>query len=258
MTVFFLLVVAGLLLVPDNAFAWGPLTHMYLANEILSFSPLIPAGVYALLRKYKQDFLYGNLMADSIIGKKYLSKKKNPHSWGVGFSLLESAQTNHQKAFTYGYLCHLAADTVAHDILTRDKRNFGHSFYEMKADSLVDKSMWFQGALIEKSVQSRNDMFMEKFLHSFLFSFKTNKRIFKGFYALTFLPHERMSDFIDNRLSMVTTAPDREMIENLREEALDRILDILQNGKDSPVLGEDPSCHMPPRRFLKTFRSTFI
>jgi len=258
MIVLISLVVAGILFVPDNAFAWGPLTHMYLANEILSFSPLIPAGIYALLRQYKQDFLYGNLMADSIIGKKYLSKNKNPHSWEVGLSLLDSAETSHQKAFAYGYLSHLAADTVAHDILTKDTRNFGHSFYEMKADSLVDKSLWFQGAMIEKTVQRRNDLFMEKFLNSFLFSFKTNKRIFKGFYALTFLPHERMSDFIDNRLSLVAI-PDREMIEGLREESLDRILDVLQNGKDSPVFEEDPSCQsMPPRRFLKNFRSTFI
>lgn len=258
MIVFILLLLTGLLFVPDNAFAWGPLTHMYLANEVLSFSPLIPAGIYALLRKYKQDFLYGNLMADSIIGKKYLSKEKNPHSWEVGLALLESAETDHQKAFTYGYLSHLAADTVAHDILTRDTRNFSHSFYELKADSLVDRSLWFQGAMIEKAVQRRNDYFMEKFLNSFLFSFKTNKRIFKSFYALTFLPGERLSDFIDNRLGMVT-APDRDMIEGLRDESLDRILDVLQNGKDSPVLDEDPSCQMmPPRRFLKTFRSTFI
>lgn len=257
MIIFIALFAAGLLFIPENVFAWGPLTHVYLANEILSFSPLIPAGVYALIRKYKQDYLYGNIMADSIIGKQYLSRKKNPHSWEVGMSLLDSATTDHQKAFTYGYLSHLAADTVAHDILTKDTRNFSHSFYEMKADSLVDKSMWFQGAMIEKAVQKRNDIFMEKFLNSVLFSFKTNKRIFKGFYALTFFPHRRMSDFIDNRLGMVT-APDRELIETLREESLDRILDVLQNGKDSPVLDANPSCQKPPRRFLKAFNSTFI
>ncbi|MGE5892959.1 MAG: zinc dependent phospholipase C family protein [bacterium] len=254
MIVFFLLFLCGLVFIPLSAFAWGPLTHMYLANEVMAFSPLIPAGVYAVMRKFKQDFLYGNVMADIVIGKKYMAKEKNTHSWEVGLSLLENAHYQHQKAFSYGYLSHLAADTVAHDILTKHKRNFGHTFYELKADSIVDKSYWFQAAQIDKSIQKRNDLFMERSLERFLFSFKTNKRIFKGMFMLSFLHHERLSDFIDNKLTLIP-APDRKMIEELREESIDRILDVLQKGKNSLVLKEDPRCVMRPRRFLKTRRT---
>jgi len=41
---FFVLFLFGLILVPSFAFAWGPLTHMYLGNEIYSYAPLIPAA----------------------------------------------------------------------------------------------------------------------------------------------------------------------------------------------------------------------
>jgi hypothetical protein len=251
--ILFFLFLLGLVFVPSSAFAWGPLTHMFLGNEILSFSPLLPAGIYAVIRRYKQDFLYGNLMADIIIGKKYIAEEKNTHSWKVGLSLLEGARNQQQKAFALGYLSHLAADTVAHDILTRDKRNLGHTFYEIKADSIVDKSYWFQAIAIDKSVQKRNDLFMEKSLERFMFSFKTNKRIFKSMFMLSLLPHERMSDFIDRNLPLILS-PDRDRIEVLHEESIDRILDVLNHGDKSEVLKENPCCVTPPRRLPKLRR----
>ena len=78
MKTFKLLVVVSFLLLPSLAFAWGPLTHIYLGSEIVSLGSLLPAGVYALIRKYRHDFLYGNLMADIIIGKNFSLKTKIP------------------------------------------------------------------------------------------------------------------------------------------------------------------------------------
>ncbi|GBE00383.1 hypothetical protein BMS3Abin07_02434 [bacterium BMS3Abin07] len=250
MTVFFFLLLAGFFFIPASAYAWGPLTHMFLGNEILSFAPLLPAGVYSIIRKYRQDFLYGNLMADIIIGKKYMPREKNSHSWAVGMSLIESSCNSQQKAFSLGYLSHLAADTVAHGILTEHKRNIGHTFYEIKADSIVDKSYWFQAVAIDKVVQKRNDIFMERSLERFLFSFKTNKRIFKGMFLLSLLNNERMSDFIDNN-AYVKSVPDRKKIELLHEISIDRIIDVLNNGKNSSVMKDSPRCRKLPRRFNK-------
>ena len=42
---FIILLVLGFALIPSSGFAWGPLTHMYLGNEIFSYGPLIPAGI---------------------------------------------------------------------------------------------------------------------------------------------------------------------------------------------------------------------
>ena len=247
MTVFFLLFLTGLIFIPSSVFAWGPLSHIYFGSEIMALSPLIPAGVYSIIKKYKQDFLYGNLMADIIIGKKYMPRENNSHSWKVGMSLLESSTKQQQKAFSYGYLSHLAADTVAHRILTKNRRNLGHTFYEMKADSIVDKSHWFQAIAIDRRIQKRNDVFLERSLDRFVFSFKTNKRIFQGVFMLSFFSNERMSDFIDSRIS-TKYVPDRKLIEDLHEKSIDRIIDVLNKGEKSSVLKESPRCKVTPRR----------
>ncbi len=228
--VFILLLILGFTLVPSLSFAWGPMTHMYLGNEIFAYAPLIPAGIFSLLRTYRQDYLYGNLMADSILGKKYLPVDKSSHSWDVGIRLLEQAHAWPEKAFAYGYLSHLAADTVAHGILTEDTKNIEHAWLEMKADSMINKAYWLQSVSFSKAVQQRNDLFLENTLDRYLFSFKTNKRIYKSMVFLSVLIRERKRGI------------DRELIVQLHDESITRILDLLQNGTDAPVLDISPMC----------------
>lgn len=225
---FFTVFIAGIVLIPSVSFAWGPLTHMYLGSEIFSFAPLIPAGIFALLKKHRQDFLYGNLMADTIIGKKYLPEDKSSHSWDVGLRLLDHAGTWPEKAFAYGYLSHLAADTVAHETLTEDKQNAGHAWAEMKADSMINKIYWVQSVSFSKAVQQRNDRFLSNSLDRFVFSFKTNKRIYKGLVFLSLLNKKRRRGV------------DAGFIAQLHDESLARILDLLQNGTDASVLTKSP------------------
>ncbi len=225
---FIILLAAGFILVPSFAFAWGPLTHMYLGNELLSCAPLLPAGIFALLKKHKQDYLYGNLMADMILGKKYLPEDKSSHSWDVGLKLLDQAKTWPERAFAYGYLGHLAADTVAHETLTDEMGNMGHTWIEMKADSLIDKSYWLQTVMISKAVRKRSDLLLENALDSYLFSFKTNKRIYKSMVFLSFLNKKRKRGV------------DKEFIQELHDESLARMLDLLQNGTESAVLNKNP------------------
>lgn len=224
----FILLFIGLLLIPDVVFAWGPLTHIYLGSEIYSYAPLIPAGIMSLLRRYRQDFIYGNLMADMILGKKYLPEDKSSHSWEVGLNLLKQAKKGSEKAFVYGYLSHLAADTVAHEALTEDKWNIGHAWIEMKADSLINKAYWLESLTINRAVQIRNDKFLEETLDSYIFSFKTNKRIYKGMVFLSVLNKKR------------TRGIDKELVKSLHDESILSILDLLQKGKDSFVIQKNP------------------
>ncbi len=222
------MVLIGVVFVPSLAFAWGPLTHCYLANELLSYAPLIPAGVLSLMKKYRQDFLYGNVMADMILGKKFLSDDKCSHSWDVALKLLKQARTGPEKSFVYGYLSHLAADTVAHETLTEDKWNMGHTWIELKADSIIDKAYWLQTVTISRAVQKRNDRFLEGSLDSFVFSFKTNKKIYKGIVFLSFLNKKRKRGV------------DAAYIHTLHYESIARMLDILENGKKASVLNKRP------------------
>jgi hypothetical protein len=246
-----IILVISFLLVPAAAFAWGPLTHIYLGNELFSLGALLPAGILEVIRRYRKDFLYGNIMADIIIGKKYLPDDKCSHSWEVGFDLLRAAGTLQQKSFVYGYLSHLAADTVAHHSYTADKKNIGHTFLEMKADSIIDKKYWFQAMSIDRKTQMRNDLFLEQALDRFLFSFKTNKRIFKGMVFFSFINQEKVGDFIDRRL--ITSLPDRDSIEVLHQESLDKMIDLLQNFESSEVLTSHPSGFVHKGKFAKAF-----
>lgn len=225
---FFLVLLAGFILVPSIVFAWGPLTHMYLGSQILSCAPLIPAGILALIKKHKQDFLYGNIMADTILGKKYLPDDKSSHSWEVAFKLLEQAKSWPERAFTYGYLSHLAADTVAHETLTEERGNMGHTWIELKADSLIDKTYWIQTMTISKSVRKRSNLLLENSLDRYVFSFKTNRRIYQSIVFFSFLNKKR-------RFGV-----DRALIHELHEESIARMVDLLQNGTDSEVLARNP------------------
>jgi hypothetical protein len=225
---FILLLVSGIIFIPSFAFAWGPMTHMYLGNELLSCASLLPAGIYALLKKHKQDFLYGNIMADMILGKKYLPDDKSSHSWDVGMKLLDQAKTWPERAFAYGYLSHLAADTVAHETLTDELGNVEHTWTELKADSIIDKSYWLQTVTISKAVRKRSDLLLENSLDSYIFSIRTNKRIYKSMVFLMFLNKKRRRGV------------DRALIHDLHEESIARMIDLLKNGTGSEVLDKSP------------------
>jgi hypothetical protein len=251
MKLFKLVLIASFILVPSIALAWGPLTHIYLGNELFSLGALLPAGLVEIIRRYRKDFLYGTLMADIIIGKKYMPETKSSHNWDVAFDLLSSARSDQQKAFVYGYMSHLAADTVAHNMYIIDRKNVGHTFMEMKADSIIDKRYWFQAIAIDKKIQIRNDLFLESSLERFIFSFKTNKRIFKSLIFFSGMNQQRIGDFIDKRL--VTTMPVKEEIEQLHEESLDRIIDLFQNWESAAVVKVNPSGTVYKGKLIKAF-----
>jgi hypothetical protein len=182
-------IVLSLVLLPSLAEAWGPLTHVYLANQVLDLGiAAVPAGVFSILKKYRKDFLYGNISADIIFGKRFQRLKKNSHSWEIAWRLFETAETDRQRAFAYGYLTHLCADTVAHN-LRYPVLPFNHPILEIRSDSLVDKRYRKILKTLDKPMQRRHDRFLEKTLESVFFSFKTNRRIFKSFLVLSKLPN---------------------------------------------------------------------
>ncbi len=260
MKIFKLLIIISFLLIPSYAFAWGPLTHIYLGSEILSLASILPAGLYELLRRYKDDFLYGNLMADIILAKKFLPYNRNSHSWDVAFELMDAVETQQQKAFVYGYISHLASDTVAHEKLTSGKRHIGHTVFELKSDSLVGRKYWFRAVSINRKVRRRNDTFLESTLESPFLSVRTNKRIYQGMILLTYLTPKKMNDFIDKNL-FLPDMPNSRKIKGLHKDSLERILDILTKGECSDVIGKDPVSHMETRgigKLLKGFYNVNI
>ena len=256
MKAFKLLLIITILLLPATAFAWGPLTHVYLGNQLLSLGSLIPASIYEIIRRYRKDFLYGTLMADLIVGKKYMPEHKNSHSWDFAFNLLKAAETRQQKAFAYGYMSHLAADTVAHNTYTLNKKNIGHTLLELKADCIIDKKYWLEAIGIDRKIQLRNDIFLENSIDRFIFSFKTNKRILKGMVFLSGLNREQIGDFIDRNL--ITSLPMKETIEKLHHESLDKIIDLFRYWEKSEIVKVNPSCPRCGKKRMNNPLKTYL
>ncbi|GAB6060016.1 zinc dependent phospholipase C family protein [Desulfonatronum parangueonense] len=229
-----LFVLICLLVIPSSAWAWGPLTHIYVASELFAYASIIPPAIFGLLSRYRQDFLYGNLMADMILGKSHLPEDKSPHSWATGMRFLEHAQNESEQAFAYGYLCHLAADTVAHRVLLEEQQDVSHAWLEMQADAMIHKAYWLQSVSFSRAVQRRNDRFLENSLDSYIFSFKTNRRIYKSFVFLSLLNFRRKK-----------TCVTQDYIHELHDHSLARMICVLRDGEKSLVLQENPMAAKP-------------
>ncbi|RMG74013.1 MAG: hypothetical protein D6710_02335 [Nitrospirae bacterium] len=234
-----------LLVLPERAFAWGPLTHLYLGNEIFNFSALIPASLFELLLRYRDDFLYGNLMADIIFGKRYLIEHKNPHSWDVAFELMDSVSDDQQRAFVYGYMSHLAADTVAHEQFSNTYMK-AHSILELNSESMVGKRYWIMAISLDRRLKNRHDHLLKSTLESPLFSYKTNKKLFKGMILLSLFTPKRMNRIIDRSIILSPYLHSRQ-IKRLHRKSLDRIVDLLAKGECSRVLGKS-AIYCPKKR----------
>lgn len=242
----FLLAALAVLVIAGDAWAWGPATHVKLASDLLANAWLLPAGLAALLARHRRSFIYGNVATDTVLAKKMSRVKQICHHWSTGFSLLDSAKTDAGKAFAYGYLSHLAADSVAHNkflprqiAVSRSTVTFGHVYWEIRADSHIERLCWqeLRRALRGKYVEP--ERLLKGHLTETLLSYRTNRVIFKRVNLLTSLRAWQRSVEFWSRLSRYEL--DSGIIKGFHEESLGRIVDVLSHGRSSWVLHEDPN-----------------
>src|SRR5450830_114219 len=110
-----LAVLLALVLTPAIAHAWTPGTHIFLGEAVMRSLALLPSSIAELLHAFPYDFLYGSIAADTSMAKKYAPAGRHCHSWAVGLDVLDGARDEPSRAFAFGYLSHLAADSVAHN-----------------------------------------------------------------------------------------------------------------------------------------------
>src|SRR5208337_4442014 len=140
------LAVAFVLLIPQPAFAWGPVTHIALGMQVLATVITPDHPLQAALLKAPEVFLYGSLAPDIVQGRRLQSRlRRHSHNWDTGFALLQSASGDQQLAFAMGYLAHLGADVVAHNFFLPaclignfGSRFGGHIYTEACFDSIQD------------------------------------------------------------------------------------------------------------------------
>ncbi len=258
-------VVVYMLLDSEPVLAWGPATHVRLASDVLLNLNALTPVVAGILSKFATDFLYGNIAADVIFAKRLSKVKQFCHHWSTGFALLESAETPADKAFAYGYLTHLACDTVAHNkyiprqvTVTGTTRSVGHIYWELRADAGVETAYWNRLRQTVRTAFPDHDAVMARQLDHGVLPFEMNRRLFNRMHRLQserwWYRTVRVWDHVARwELS-------NELLNHYRREAAECALGILRDGHKSPLLHVDPSGSLAlyytkhTRRYIRKMR----
>ncbi len=241
-----LLAVACVLVDPASAFAWGPASHVGLGTTVLENLALLPAAVAAVLARHRVAYLYGNIAADVVFAKRLSRIKQFCHHWSTGFRLLDSARDDKARAFAYGYLSHLAADTIAHNkyvphqiVVSQCSVNFGHFFWELRAESTEsDANRNRLDALLEHE-HDHHHLTLESHLTGTFLPYELNRRLFDYFNTLASMRTVARGVGLWNhrpRWHLPT-----ELLDGYRGESVDRIVSLLEAQRDSVLLREDPN-----------------
>jgi len=253
-----------LLLLPGEAFAWGPGVHMAIGNHVLIHLHLLAPAVAAVLVAHPEQYLYGCLSADIFIGKGSTFTPTHSHNWDTGRALLRQAEDAQAQAYAYGYLSHLAADVIAHNYLVPNilgfsagSGKFAHTYVEMLADLQVecpckqassifriphpeaDKTLVLTMGQKKLPFSIKKSIFRQSLYLVEEKSYKRSLRMFRGL-----LPFARKEAFITEAIAY----------------ARDMVMDLLQNPQRSPVLECDPIGSMnlgQVRRFQRKQRSYY-
>jgi hypothetical protein len=176
-----------LALIPTDAYAWTPGTHVYLGEAVLRSLPQLPGVVAELLHAFPYDFLYGSIAADTSMAKKYVPTGRHCHSWTVGLEIHSEAPDGPLRSFALGYLAHLAADAVAHNhfvpkqlAVTATTASIGHSYWESRFEGHLGPACARQARDLILLDHSRADALLDRILSPTIFSTQTNRRIFRG------------------------------------------------------------------------------
>lgn len=241
---------AACVLLPGEALAWGSGVHISIGNGVLGALKLIAPQIAALLSDHGRSFLYGCVSADIFIGKGSSFKPGHSHNWQTGFDLLQSVRRPELKAYAYGYLSHLAADTVAHNYYVPNllgtlplSGRLGHVYLEMQADRNVS---WCadQATDIFDLPLNAADRSLLLSMHRNPLPFKLKKHLFRS--SLVFCSQRSLRDslkFMDSRL---TDHPSRDYLRGMLDLSARVVLDFLRAPESSPARSLDPigSAHL--------------
>jgi hypothetical protein len=240
------IIAAACLLIPDQALAWGGGMHLQLGISVLDNLSALSPDLAAILAANPRDFLYGCISADITLGKKFTDSMLNCHRWRIGQKVLQAGRTDSERACAYGYLCHLAADVIAHNYYVPYKimRTFStvtmkHAYWEMRFETFVAREIWEAAQDVCRSDQRANDALMRRVLTNTIFSFGTNKRIFNSIMLLSRLERwQKVMQTLSDKSRYVLAESDRDEYLKLTVEA---VHEFMQHPQDSELLLADPT-----------------
>lgn len=231
---------------PEDLFAWAPATHLIFAKQALEYSHWLPQGIRELLTTHRIDFMYGCLAADITLGKKFVEYIYNCHNFDVGMNLLKFAKRDDEKAFVYGYLSHLAADTVSHNFFVPYQNllflrgRVRHAYWEVRLDEFfIDEVIDELAAVMKNPNTYRHDRILDRALKNTIFSFRTNRMLFSSMMAIQRFNRWRKFIGTINRYSKKRFSAHH--LNEYNQLAVSAIILFLSEGKRSPVYLVDPT-----------------
>jgi hypothetical protein len=250
-----------LLLLPTEASAWGPITHLTHGAEMLADLTILGMGLQRLLRRHRLEYLYGCVGADITQAKKYTrAQQAHCHSWGVGWSLLERARNDKQRAFAYGYLTHLAGDVYSHNhyvptqlIVSFRARTLRHVYWEARFDSHQETNAREIIRDLRGNRFDECDELVESVVARTLFSFRMDKQIFDGFIAVHDLDqwHQIMQRLVRASRFLL---PDG-VVDQYNQACFSAARDVLIHGRAAACQAADPT-GMDAMRLAKRVRQS--
>jgi len=237
---------AWILLNPESLWAWGPGTHIALGEGVLASLYLLPPAVRAIIESHPLHFLYGSIAADISFAKKYVPEGRHCHHWHVGEEILAAADSPRLSAVGYGYLAHLAADTVAHNLfvprqllITSTTQALGHTYWEHRMDIHIGEEYLTKARhLVMENDHSEADALFDQVLSNTLFSFRTNQRIFRG--MIRFSDNDRWRQVFDQVLQRSRFDLPAAAVSAYHALSFEYVIDYLVAGADSQPASLDP------------------
>ncbi len=223
---------------PSDAQAWAPLAHLNFSAQALASMGPVSATLRSLLTEYGNEFLYGSLAADIVVGKNLARFKDHCHNWRVGFNVLQEAGPGAEQAFAWGYLAHLAADTVAHNyyvpwktVSSFHKLRTKHAYWELRYDQRLDPALSRLARQVTGTATRYHDVFLGRQLKdSSVLPFQVSRQLF-GSMVLS----AKVGRFQHlSRLALARTRRlplEDDLIEETNEQAVLAILGLLVEGK---------------------------
>jgi hypothetical protein len=225
---------------PSDAQAWGPLAHLNFSAQALANLGAVQPSIRAVLQDFGNEFLYGSLAADIVVGKNMARYLYHCHNWRVGFNVFKQARPGDEQAFALGFLSHLAADTIAHNyfvpfktVASFHKTNTRHAYWELRYDQRMDRDLSRVARQVSTRAIRGHDAFLARALTgASVLPFGVSKQLFRGLVASA-----RITRF--HHLSRFALAPERnlplaaELVTETNGLALEAILGLLAEGERS-------------------------
>jgi hypothetical protein len=247
-------------LLPHPAYAWTPGTHVFLGQAVMRSLTLLPPSVAELLHAFPYDFLYGSIAADTSIAKKYAPAGRHCHSWAVGLDVLDGARDEPSRAFAFGYLSHLAADSVAHNYfvpkqlaVTSSTSSLGHSYWESRFDTHLGPEPSRKARELILIDHSTSDALLDKVLSPTIFSTPTNRRIFRGMVVVA--DSESWQRIFKLMTDNSRWDLEDDEVAGYLERSFDYIIDFLRRVDASEPYALDPSGDEPLREAKRVRRA---